>query len=204
MICSQAINLVKQCGQDVSLNKQVKRLDALNHQMISQPVYGFLDYYVTDTAVEDMKDINKVTGSKEQDTLDAYTSAKALYDSMIQAVKDLSGEQLKEPAKIIKQYLQEQVSICTKAIELINQNQYNEAVREKTNEQLKQLTEKIIAPRIYWMFRMGVDDIVSKMQKSGNEDLDLMNEWILDNNLCIEEVDRFIRSGLVHRCLWRI
>lgn len=204
MICSQAINLVKQCGQEVSLNKQVKRLDALNYQMISQPVYGFLDYYITDTAVEDLQDINKVTGSKEQDTLDAYTSAKALYDSMIQAVKDLSGKQLEESVNIVKQYLQEQVSICEKAIELINQNQYDEAVKKETIEQLNEIGTKILAQKIFWMFRAGVDEIVSKIPKSGNEELDLVNKWILDSSLCIEEADKFIQSGFIHRCLQRI
>lgn len=204
MICSQAINLVKQCGQDVSLNKQVKRLDALNHQMISQPVYGFLDYYVTDTAVEDMKDINKVTGSKEQDTLDAYTSAKALYDSMIQAVKDLSGEQLKESVNIVKKHLQEQIPICEQAIEFIEKGQWDEQTKDRLYAQIMELGQKIIVHEVYWMLRSEVTEGVAKMKRTENKDINFMNSWILDNKLCIEEADRFIKSGFVHRCLQRI
>lgn len=204
IICDQALDLIKQCGSGVSLKKQVKRLKALNQQMISQPVYGFLDYYVTDTAVEDLKDINQMTGSKEQDTMDAYISAKALYDSMIQAVKDLSGSDMKEPMQMIKQCLKEQILICEKAIVLIEKNQYDESVKEETDAQLMELSKKIIEPRIYWMLKPGVNEIISKLPKSGNEDLDSMNEWVADNKLCIEEADKFIKSGFVHRCLQRI
>ena len=57
---------------------------------------------------------------------------------------------------------------------------------------------------MYWMLRSGVKKVVSQMPKSGNEDLDEMNEWIADNKLCIEEADKFIKSGFVHRCLQRI
>lgn len=204
IICDQAINLVKQCGANVSLNKQVKRLEALNRSAISQPVYGLLDYYVTDTAVEDLKDINQMTGSKEQDTLDAYVSARALYYAMIQAVKDLSGEDMKEPMQMIKQGLEEQNLICEKAIELIERNQYDESTKEETDAQVMEIAKKIVKPGLYWMLRSGVNDVLSKLSKSGNEDLDLMNEWVVDNKLCIEEADKFIKSGFVHRCLQRV
>lgn len=204
IICDQVINLVKQCGADISLNKQVKRLEALNRLIVSQPVYGFLDYYVTEAAVEDLKDINQMTGSKEQDMLDAYMSARALYHSMIQAVKDLSGEGMKESMKMIKQCLEEQILICEKAVELIEKNQYNKLAKEETDAQLKEIAKKIVEPGIFWMLRSGVNDVICKLPKSGNEDLDVMNGWIADNKLCIEEADKFIKSGFVHRCLQRV
>jgi len=204
IICEQAIDLIKQCGPDVPLNKQVKRLDALNHQMISQPVYGFLDFYVTDTAVEDLKDINRMSGSKEQDTLDAYMSAKALYASMIQAVKDLSGESMKDSMRVVRQCLEEQILICEKAIEMIEKNQYDESAKEETDAQLMPLAKKIGEFRIYWMLRPGVNDIISGLPKSGNAELDLIHQWIVENKLCIQEADEFIKSGFVHRCLQRV
>lgn len=204
MICSQAINLVKQCGQDVSLNKQVKRLDALNHQMISQPVYGFIDYYVTDTAVEDMKDINKVTGSKEQDTLDAYTSAKALYDSMIQAVKDLSGEQIKESLEIMRRCMEEQISNWEQAVELIKQNQYIGLEKQKIEDRMSELACMIDRQGVYWMLRPEIDEIQPDVPKSGNDELDFMKLRIIHYEICIQEIDKLSSAGFIHRCLQHI
>lgn len=204
MICDHAINLIKQCGASVSLNKQVKRLEVLNRSIISQPVYGLLDYYITDTAVEDLKDINQVTGNKEQDTIDAYVSARALYHAMVQAVKDLSGEKMKEPMQMVKRCLEEQILVCEKAIQLIDKNKYDESAKEETDAQLMEIAKKLIEPRLYWMLRPGVNEIISKLPKSGNKEMDLMNEWIADNKLCIEEADKFIKSGFVHRCLQRV
>lgn len=204
MICDHSINLIKQCGANISLNKQVKRLEVLNRSIISQPVYGLLDYYITDTAVEDLKDINQITGNKEQDKIDAYVSARALYHAMVQAVKDLSGEKMKEPMQMVKRCLEEQILVCEKAIQLIDKNKYDESAKEETDAQLMEIAKKLIEPRLYWMLRPGVNEIISKLPKSGNKEMDLMNEWIADNKLCIEEADKFIKSGFVHRCLQRV
>lgn len=204
IVCDQAIDLIKQCGSSVSLTKQVKKLESLNRAIISQPVYGLLDYYITEAAVEDLKDINQVTGSKEQDTLDAYVSARALYTSMIQAVKDLNGEKMIEPMLGVKQCLVDQIPVCERAIELIEKNQYDEKAKENVYNQLVESGKKLMDYKMYWMLRSGVKKVVSQMPKSGNEDLDEMNEWIADNKLCIEEADKFIKSGFVHRCLQRI
>ena len=143
IVCDQAIDLIKQCGSSVSLTKQVKKLESLNRAIISQPVYGLLDYYITEAAVEDLKDINQVTGSKEQDTLDAYVSARALYTSMIQAVKDLNGEKMIEPMLGVKQCLVDQIPVCERAIELIEKNQYDEKAKENVYNQLVESGKKL-------------------------------------------------------------
>lgn len=89
LLCEEVISLVKQCGAEVSVNRQAKKLSVLNEKITSQRVYQLLDYYITETAVEDMKEINHMTGNKESDLINTYVSAKAMYESLIEAVKDL-------------------------------------------------------------------------------------------------------------------
>ena len=123
---------------------------------------------------------------------------------MIQAVKDLSGEQLKESVNIVKKHLQEQIPICEQAIEFIEKGQWDEQTKDRLYAQIMELGQKIIVHEVYWMLRSEVTEGVAKMKRTENKDINFMNSWILDNKLCIEEADRFIKSGFVHRCLQRI
>lgn len=99
IVCDQVVDLIQQSGNEVSVHKQAKKLAEINQYVVEQRTYQLLDYYVTDTAVEDLKEINQMTGNKEQDLLNTYYSAKAMYESMIHAVndlKDLVHESLKQ------------------------------------------------------------------------------------------------------------
>lgn len=86
IICDEVLNSIRNFGADVNITKQAKRLSAIGNRIVSQNVYQLLDYYITDTAVEDMKEINRMTGSKEQDLLDTYISARAMYQALIDAI----------------------------------------------------------------------------------------------------------------------
>lgn len=83
IICDEVLNNIRQFGADANITKQAKRLAGIGARIMSQNVYQLLDYYITDTAVEEMKEINRMTGSKEQDLLDTYSSARAMYQALI-------------------------------------------------------------------------------------------------------------------------
>ena len=76
--------------------------------------------------------------------------------------------------------------------------------KDRLYAQIMELGQKIIVHEVYWMLRSEVTEGVAKMKRTENKDINFMNSWILDNKLCIEEADRFIKSGFVHRCLQRI
>lgn len=206
IICEQVIKLIQQFGNTVSFHKQAKRLTALNDAIVSQEVYQLLDYYVTDTAVEDLKEINQMTGNKEQDLLNTYISARKMYDSLIQAVKDLSGESVKEKMEIAQQCLEEQIAICSQALESIKQNKYDILVQKQTQEKLSELNQVIIEQEVYWILRpcLENEEVEEELRTSGNKELDLMNSYILENHMIIQEIRKFMKSGFVHRCLQRI
>lgn len=88
IICDEALNNIRQFGADVNITKQAKKLSAIGSRIMSQNVYQLLDYYITDTAVEEMKGINRMTGSKEQDLLDTYNSARAMYQALVDALTE--------------------------------------------------------------------------------------------------------------------
>ncbi|HBI60316.1 MAG TPA: hypothetical protein DDY31_03730 [Lachnospiraceae bacterium] len=83
IVCDEVLNNIRQFGADVNITKQAKKLAGIGARIMSQNVYQLLDYYITDTAVEEMKEINRMTGSKEQDLLDTYNSARAMYQALI-------------------------------------------------------------------------------------------------------------------------
>lgn len=89
IVCDEVLKLIEQCGAEALVNKQAKKLGALNDKISSQNAYQLMDYYITDTAVDDLKGINQMTGDKKKDLLNTYLSAKAMYESLIQAAKDL-------------------------------------------------------------------------------------------------------------------
>ncbi len=85
IICDEVINSIQQFGEDISITKQAKKLSVIGSRIVSKNVYQLLDYYITDVAVEEMREINSMTGSKEQDLLDTYNSARAMYQALIDA-----------------------------------------------------------------------------------------------------------------------
>ncbi len=88
IICDEVINNIRQFGENVNITKQAKKLSAIGSRIMSQNVYQLLDYYITDVAVKEMKEINQMTGSKEQDLLDTYNSARAMYQALIDALTE--------------------------------------------------------------------------------------------------------------------
>ncbi len=95
LLCDEVIHLIENNGNSVPVQKQAKKLAEANDYIVNQKAYELLDYYITDTVVEDLNEINRMTGNKEDDLINTYISAKAMYQALINAVDDLK-EMIKE------------------------------------------------------------------------------------------------------------
>lgn len=201
IVCDQVLNLIKQCGNNVSVHKQAKRLSALNDTIASQGVYQLLDYYVTDTAVEDLREINQMTGNKEQDLLNTYISAKAMYNSLIQAVDDLNGNGFEKEIEILQQSCEEAMVICKQILDLVKENGDNAFTDEQTNRMIA-LNETIVSQRIYPIVNYYVmNSLTENNQMAQDTEQDFMNACIELNKLFIKVLKDIKKYGFVHKCL---
>ncbi len=209
MICDQVIDMIKQHGSGVPLYKQAKRLTALNSSIYSQGVYQLLDYYVTETAVEDLKDINQMTGNKEDDIINTYKSAKAMYDSLVRAVKELNGDGygFGEEMEKVQKELEEAIVLSVEMIEMIQHNVSDEEI-ENQKEKVAALG-KILNPRPAFVYLAeSVADEINNMDykgdNTGDERQDLLNSYIDNRECCavyLREAKRLSRAKFVHDCL---
>lgn len=86
ILCDKVLNEIEQFGDSPKAYKVSKRLSAINERIISKYSYGLLDCFVTEMAVEQLKDINHTAADEAEGLADTYQSAKAMYRAMLEAI----------------------------------------------------------------------------------------------------------------------
>ena len=89
MICDEVLDLIKQCGGNINVNKQTRKLSEYNKRIEDRSAYELLEYYSMDLSVNELMDVNKMSGDKEDDLRNTYVGAKVLYEALIKGVDEL-------------------------------------------------------------------------------------------------------------------
>lgn len=199
ILCDEVLRLIEQGGASVSVNKQAKKLSALNDAIVSQGVYQLLDYYVTDTAVDDLKEINQMTGNKEQDLMNTYLSAKAMYESLIHATEDLNGKGFEEELEILQQSYEEIIHICNQALDLIEQGESDELLIDDWKRRVVKVSETTGSLVVCGIVNSCMID--NFVRVTGNGEKDFFMNCINLHNYLMQIVKELKKGGVTHRCL---
>ncbi len=89
IICSEVLQAAENAGNMTPAYKKVKEVTSANEYIEKQRAYDLLDFYLNTTSMDDLKDINRVTGDEDADLLAVYRSAKITYDALVEAVDAL-------------------------------------------------------------------------------------------------------------------
>ena len=198
ILCDEVLRLIEQGGTSVSVNKQAKKLSALNDAIVSQRVYQLLDYYITDTAVDDLKEINQMTGNKEQDLMNTYLSAKAMYESLIKAAENLNGKGFDDELELLDEYCEKIIHICNEGLEKLE----NGAPVDKWIEQICQVSEKIYSLSVYNVALFFVqEDLFNVMVKVNITNRDVFENFIKFGVFLMQISSELRRDGFVGRCM---
>lgn len=202
ILCDEVINLIKQRGADVPVNKQAKRLSVINDVIVSQGVYQLLDYYITDSAVDDLKEINQMTGKKDLDLINTYLSAKAMYESLIQAVENLNGKGLNEEIDKLEECCESTISICKDILEKMEKNTDlpNDGVEKLIP--IAETLENLAIHQIAWYFLQ--EKLQSVLVKTNDTNHDNFVNSIKSCELLLEMAEILRRDGFVGNCMKNI